>query len=89
MTVTLRYWAAAKEAAGVAEEEYADVAELACLLAAATTLHLTRSGDDRLARVLTRCSFLVDGHPVGLRPHATVPLPDGSVVEALPPFAGG
>ena len=105
MTVTLRYWAAAKDAAGVAEETYGDVVDLAALLAAAVAAHPgsganpggtgtgtgtgTGVGVGRLGRVLARCSFLVDGDPVGLRDHARVQLRDGAVVEALPPFAGG
>ncbi|MET9972566.1 MoaD/ThiS family protein, partial [Streptomyces sp. NPDC006356] len=42
-----------------------------------------------LVRVLQRCSFLVDGDPVGTREHETVRLADGGTVEVLPPFAGG
>ena len=86
--VTLRYWAAAKQAAGTAEESFGSVAaeSLAALLAAAVLAH---PDDGAFARVLARCSFLVDGDPVGTRPHAEVTLRDGAVVEALPPFAGG
>jgi molybdopterin converting factor small subunit len=83
--VTLRYWASARAAAGVAEEGYDDVGSLADLLAAARVRH----GAGDLPRVLTACSFLVDEHPVGTRDHAEVALPEGAVVEALPPFAGG
>ena len=85
MTVTLRYWAAAKEAAGVAEETFGEVVDLAELVSAAVAAH----PGGRLAQVLARCSFLVDGDPVGLRDHAGVQLRDAAVVEALPPFAGG
>jgi molybdopterin converting factor small subunit len=83
---TIRYWAAAKAAAGTAEEPCAAARSLAEVLAAARRRH---SGQPDFARVLTRCSFLVDGHPVGTRDHAEVPVPAGSVVEVLPPFAGG
>jgi molybdopterin converting factor small subunit len=86
MTVTLRYWAAAKEAAGVAEAAFEGAGTLAELLALAVGAH---PGDGRLARVLGRCAYLVDGDPVGRRDPADVLLPDGAVVEALPPFAGG
>jgi sulfur-carrier protein len=83
MSGVIRYWAGAKAAAGVAEEEYAgDV--LADVLADA----VVRRGED-LGLVLKRCSFLVDGDPVGLRDPASVALPEGAVVEVLPPFAGG
>jgi sulfur-carrier protein len=84
--VTLRYWAAAKEAAGVAEDSFAGVLTLAELISAAAAAH---EGDGRLARVLGRCAFLVDGDPVGLRTHESVAVAPGAVVEALPPFAGG
>jgi molybdopterin synthase sulfur carrier subunit len=43
----------------------------------------------RLRAILVRSSFLVDGTPVGTRAPEAVPLGDGSVVEVLPPFAGG
>jgi molybdopterin converting factor small subunit len=84
--VLVRYWAAAREAAGTAEETYDGCTTLADLLAAATA---ARGADGRLAQVLRRCSYLVDEAPVGLRPHGGVALRDGSVVEVLPPFAGG
>jgi molybdopterin synthase sulfur carrier subunit len=84
-TGTIRYWAAAKAAAGV-DEETADASTLAEALAVA----LARTADrPRLAEVLKRCSFVVDGHPTGRRPHDEVMLAEGWVVEALPPFAGG
>lgn len=80
---TLRYWAAARAAAGVESEPYA-AETLAQALAAAGERH----GAD-LARVLSVCSFLIDEDPVGTRDHATVTLPEGATIEALPPFAGG
>ncbi|MEU6776345.1 MoaD/ThiS family protein [Streptomyces sp. NPDC046759] len=81
--VTVRYWAAAKAAAGVAEEPY-DADTLAGALAAVCARH-----PGELTRVLQRCSFLVDGDPVGTRGHETVRLAEGGTVEVLPPFAGG
>jgi molybdopterin converting factor small subunit len=80
---TVRYWAAAKAAAGIAEEPY-DAATLAQALDAARGRH-----PGELERVLLRCSFLVDGDPVGKREHETVRLAEGGTVEVLPPFAGG
>jgi molybdopterin converting factor small subunit len=85
-TGTIRYWAAAKAAAGTAEEPYESVVTLADALAAARERHAARP---EFARVLSRCSFLVDGNPVGTRDHAQVELADGATVEVLPPFAGG
>jgi sulfur-carrier protein len=81
--VTVRYWAAAKAAAGVAEEPY----EAATLAQALDAVRARHTGE--LSRVLPRCSFLVDGDPVGTRGHETVRLADGGTVEVLPPFAGG
>ena len=80
---TLRYWAAVKAESGVAEESL-EAATLAALLEAARV-----GKSDRFATVLLRCSYVVDGDPVGLRDHTTVRLADASVVDALPPFAGG
>ncbi|MDQ0985341.1 MoaD/ThiS family protein [Streptomyces sp. V2I9] len=80
---TIRYWAAAKAAAGTAEEPYA-AATLAEALAAVRERH-----PGELSQVLRRCSFLVDGNPVGSRGHETVRLAEGGTVEVLPPFAGG
>ncbi|MFD6417399.1 MoaD/ThiS family protein [Streptomyces sp. NPDC060194] len=80
---TIRYWAAAKAAAGLAEEPYA-ADTLAGALDGARDRH-----PGELVNVLRRCSFLVDGNPVGTRSHETVRLAEGGTVEVLPPFAGG
>lgn len=82
-TGTIRYWAAARDAAGRSEEPYD-----ATTLAEALTTSRRRYGG-QLARVLDRCSYLVDDTPVGGRDHATVELTDGGSIEVLPPFAGG
>ena len=99
-TVTLRYWAAAKEAAGIAEEAVSAGTLAEALAAASRDAHAggpagPDQGDERRARnarlraILVRSSFLVDGNPVGTRAPEAVVLGDGSVVEVLPPFAGG
>jgi sulfur-carrier protein len=77
-SVTVRYWAAARSAAGTSSETregstLADVVQQAS------------EGRPELARVLGMCSFLVDS----TRADLATPLPDGAVVDALPPFAGG
>ncbi|GAB2779471.1 MoaD/ThiS family protein [Streptomyces daliensis] len=82
---TIRYWAAAKAAAGIAEERY-EAMTLAEALDGARERHMERPD---FARVLLRCSYLVDGDPVGTRAHDTVRLAEGGTVEVLPPFAGG
>ena len=84
-TVTIRYWAAAKEAAGVAE----DTVEARTLAEALEAVLARRGADGRLERVLAGSSFLVDGAPAGRRVPADLALPDAAVVEVLPQFAGG
>ncbi|MER6169874.1 MoaD/ThiS family protein [Streptosporangium sp. NPDC001681] len=81
-TGTVRYWAAAKDAAGIAEEPF-EAETLAELMTKITP------GREELARVLKRSSFLVNGDPVGRRAHETIVLAEGATVEVLPPFAGG
>ena len=84
-TVTMRYWAAAKQAAGVAEETIS-----AETLGDALTAALAgRDCAAALRSVLARSSFLVDGSPVGRRAPNSVLLTESAVVEVLPPFAGG
>lgn len=82
---TIRYWAAAKEAAGVAEESYYEDTLGAALDAA----RARRTDRPEFARVLQRSSFLVDGEPAGTRDPYTIELGEGTTVEVLPPFAGG
>ncbi len=83
--VTLRYWASLRAAAGITEETVA-----AGTLAAVLDEARSRHGDlPRFDAILGICSVIVDGTPVGKRDHRDVPVGDGSVVELLPPFAGG
>ena len=84
--VVVRYWAAAKAAAGLAEETFPAVPDLGALLDAVRARHGAAS---RLAEVLARCSYLVDEVSPGRRAPADVPLTAGAVVDVLPPFAGG
>jgi sulfur-carrier protein len=82
-TVKVRYYAAARAAAGVESEPVVVPvgATVEILLKTVRAAH----GDD-LARVLDRCSFLLDEVAVRDRELA---LHDGAVVDVLPPFAGG
>jgi len=88
--VTLRYWAAAKEAAGLAEEKV-EADTLAAAIAAALEAARSRPGDHagRLKLVMARSSYLVNGEPAGTRAPEAVLLPADALVEVLPPFAGG
>jgi len=83
--VTIRYWAAARDAAGVAAESVQ-----AGTLAQALDAIIARHGEgSRLRSVLATSSFLVDGAPAGRRSTADVMLGEAAVVEVLPQFAGG
>ncbi|MFZ1179026.1 MAG: MoaD/ThiS family protein [Mycobacterium sp.] len=80
--VTVRYFAAARAAAGADSETVVlrsgtTVAELVERLAVRGS---------RLATVLSRCSYLCDG--VAVRDE-TAALRPGNTVDVLPPFAGG
>jgi sulfur-carrier protein len=78
-TGTVRFWAAARAAAGRAEQAY-DAATLGDVVEALRAEH-----GPALAGVLAHCSFLVDG----VRAGPDFPLVDGAEIEVLPPFAGG
>ena len=78
--VTVRYFAGARAASGV-DTETRDAASLDELVAQLVAAH-----GERLERVLTACSFLVDGTQTRDRAMA---LPPAAVVDVLPPFAGG
>ena len=86
-TVTVRYWASARAAAGVASEDVPvdGPVSLADLRERASRLH----PDTRLAAVLAICSVLVGDQPVASRDPASVEVQPGETVEFLPPFAGG
>ena len=83
--VTIRYWAAAKEAAGMPEESV-DAVTLRDVLDAVVA---SRRPDTRLATVIARSSFLVNADPVGRVAKESIVLDEGAVIEVLPPFAGG
>ena len=83
--VTIQYWAAAREAAGLNLESVE-----ARTLAEALEKVVARRGDDgRLRSVLARSSFLVDGASAGRSVAADLVLDDAAVIEVLPQFAGG
>lgn len=81
--VTLNFWAGARAAAGTASEtvEAGTVAE-------ALDLVLARHDDARFMRVVRASSLLVDG-VAGSETALRRPLHEATVVEVLPPFAGG
>ena len=77
---TVRYFAAAAEAAGTASESVA-AGTLGELLDA-----VSGERPDEFARVLGRCSVLIDGVRSS---EADTPVAAGATVDVLPPFAGG
>ena len=83
--VMIRYWAAAKDAAGLAEESVA----AATLAEALNAVVASRAPDKRLHDELERSSVLIDGTRASRANAEDIALPDGAVVEVLPPFAGG
>jgi molybdopterin converting factor small subunit len=83
--VTVRYWAAARTAAGI-DSEQVEAATLAELLTEITARHRDR---DRFNEVIAACSALIDEVPVGRREPGEVRLTPGQRIEFLPPFAGG
>lgn len=83
-TITIRYWAGARDAAGVET----DIVEAPTVAEALRRAAGERPGDTEYARVLGLCSFLVDGRRLG-EADRTRPLTGPVEVEALPPFAGG
>ena len=83
MTVTVRFFAAARAAAGV-ETEPIELPPGATIIDALGVVR-ERHGAE-LARVLERCSFLLDEVAVRDR---SAPLPDKATLDVLPPFAGG
>jgi molybdopterin converting factor small subunit len=88
--VNVRYFAAARAAAGMEEErfELSDGDTLATLLAAILAVERPEppAGTPPLARILSRSSFLLN--EVAVRNRSAALKPD-DVVDVLPPFAGG
>ena len=80
LVVTVRYWAGARAAAG-RDEEAVDAATIGELLAAI-------GSRPALSKVMAASSLLVDGMSVR-REDADHHLAPNSVVDVLPPFAGG
>lgn len=81
MGVQVRLFAAAREALGAAEVEVA-AGSVADICAALVVI-----GGEQTARVLAVSSFACDGHVHRFGEAALIP--EGSVLDVLPPFAGG
>ncbi|MFB9908896.1 MoaD/ThiS family protein [Allokutzneria oryzae] len=82
-SMTVRYFAGAKAAAGVQTESV----ELAAESTVDEVIAVLRERHGvRLATVLPACSFLLDG--IAVRDRAVAVRP-GAELDVLPPFAGG
>ena len=78
--ITVRYFAGAREAAGVTTEQIGGPTSIAALRAALTAAR------PRLADVLPKCAVLVAG---ARTTSDDAQVPDEVTVDVLPPFAGG
>ncbi|HET7396940.1 MAG TPA: MoaD/ThiS family protein [Intrasporangium sp.] len=76
--VTVRYWAAARAAAGLDADTHAGDT-VGAVLDAAVAVH------PDLGRVAAVSSLLLDGRAT----QRSAPVADGVTLEVLPPFAGG
>jgi sulfur-carrier protein len=79
LAVTVRFFAAARAAAGVNE----------ITLDSSSAMHILDQAaalNPKLGQVLPQCSYLLD--EVSLRDLSVV-VSDGSTLDVLPPFAGG
>lgn len=85
--IRIRYWAAARAAAGVAEESLEVSGPLT--LGEVVRRVLARHESPRLAEVIGVCSVLVGDQPMKSRRPEDVVVQPGTQVEFLPPFAGG
>lgn len=81
--ITVRYWAAARDAAGCSSERLTGRT-----LADVIKVSGGRHGPE-LTRLLGICSYLVGAAPAKRAEAAGIRLETGMVVEVLPPFAGG
>jgi sulfur-carrier protein len=80
--VTIRYFAAARAAAGFDDE----IVGVASGTTVGALLHSLGERDPELGKVLSRSSYLCDG--IALR-DLGMTLGDAQTIDVLPPFAGG
>jgi molybdopterin synthase sulfur carrier subunit len=85
--ISVRYWAAARSAAGVDGDELPVTGpiSLAEVVERLARLH----PDTRLLDVIGVCSVLLGDRPVATEDPGELLVPPGSTLEFLPPFAGG
>lgn len=78
--ITVRYFAGAREAAGLTTEQLDGPTSVAALRSTLTAAH------PGLGAVLPKCALLVAG---ARATSDEAPIPDHTTVDVLPPFAGG
>ncbi|AZA68332.1 MoaD/ThiS family protein [Mycobacterium avium subsp. paratuberculosis] len=84
ISVTVRYFAAARAAAGAESETVVVVVRPGTTVGELVERLAVRGS--RLAEVLSRCSYLCDG--IAVRDE-TQSLRSGDTIDVLPPFSGG
>lgn len=82
----VHYFAAARAARGLAEEEINGPHTLGELVEELSRTEGATAAGTSLAEVLQRCTFLVDGESTSDSGHS---LAGAARVDVLPPFAGG
>jgi molybdopterin synthase sulfur carrier subunit len=82
LSLTVRYFGAARAAANSEKETLTAASEISI----ADLMRQLGDENPRLAAVLVRCSYLVDG--VAVR-GTDVRLQNNQTIDVLPPFAGG
>lgn len=87
-TAVVRYWAAARAAAGV-ESDTVEVGEGTTLAGVLKRVRDLRADRPKLPEVIGVCSILVGDRPVGATDPDDVQIRPGDTIELLPPFAGG
>jgi len=86
MSVEVRYWAAARAAAGL-DSEVVSASSVGQLV---DTVIRRRPANQEFTRVLSMSSLLVNGVTAGPVPSGgNTQVSPGDVVDILPPFAGG
>ena len=85
--IRVRYWAAARAAAGTTSDDLAVEGGLS--LAEVREQVVALHPGTRLPQVLAACSTLVGDRPAGTADPNQVRVEPGDTVEFLPPFAGG
>ena len=86
--IVVRYWAAARAAAGV-ETDAVEVGSETTLDLVLETVRLRHLDSPKFKDVVSVCSILIGDRPVGTAEPDQVVVRPGDTVELLPPFAGG